>query len=570
MYKFKINNIGVNSLNGNTVIEPKKINVIVGPNNSGKSRFLKEIRNYLAGDFNDLKIIDDIDFTMPSSFDELDGSYDIKNKIIHDKNGNTIFKYYVNKPDKIYNNSFSIDNYLTRNQPLFGVSDIANSTNEIISKENKTEFLRFFGGFFFQYLGTEERLMICKTQTNYGLNGNNINYLSSFRFNDVLLKELVDYTQKLFHKDIILDVHTLGSKLCFRVGEDLSYFKDNININQEIANRLNSEKLLDDQGDGLKSFVSTFMTLKQENLDVLLLDEPEAFLHPPLSHQLGEMIGDFNSDNRTIFVATHSVEILKGILSKNNDVNVIRITRSGNQKNSIEVLNSETLETILKDPLLRVSIILEGVFCDHMVITESESDELIYQSIIEKVYPEVGLSFVHGQNKQTLAKIAKLYKAIGIKYDIICDFDIIRKSDELRNYLTLTDLEENEIDRIVTNADKLRDIVNNSVNLSDFNEVEKEFEQSKQRDEVYHKQGVRFFDDNLQKKINDTFDLLSKKHIHILRTGELETILESFNLTYKDKKTWISEAITKIYDLSKEELENDDNIIGLINAIVKS
>lgn len=55
MYKFKINNINVNSPNGNTVIEPKKINVIVGPNNSGKSRLLKEIRNYLAGDLNDLK-----------------------------------------------------------------------------------------------------------------------------------------------------------------------------------------------------------------------------------------------------------------------------------------------------------------------------------------------------------------------------------------------------------------------------------------------------------------------------------------------------------------------------------
>lgn len=55
MYKFKINNININSLNGNAVIEPNNINVIVGPNNSGKSRLLKEIINYLAGDLNDLK-----------------------------------------------------------------------------------------------------------------------------------------------------------------------------------------------------------------------------------------------------------------------------------------------------------------------------------------------------------------------------------------------------------------------------------------------------------------------------------------------------------------------------------
>lgn len=85
MYKFKINNININSLNGNAVIEPKKINVIVGPNNPGKSRLLKEIRNYLAGDLNDLKIINDIGFTMPSSFEELNESYDIKNRVIRDE-----------------------------------------------------------------------------------------------------------------------------------------------------------------------------------------------------------------------------------------------------------------------------------------------------------------------------------------------------------------------------------------------------------------------------------------------------------------------------------------------------
>lgn len=570
MYKFKINNIGVNSLNGNTVIEPKKINVIVGPNNSGKSRLLKEIRNYLVGDLNDLKIINDIGFTMPSSFEELDESYDIKNRVIRDEYGNINFKYFVNKPDRGFNGNISMDNYLSRNMPSFGGFDfnIENKTSEIISSDDKNEFLRYFGGFFFQYLGTEERLMICKTQTNYGLNSNSVNYLSSFRYDKKLLDELAEYTKQLFRKDILLDVHTLGSYIGFRVGEDLEYARENLNINQYIANRLYSEKLLDDQGDGLKGFVSTIMTLKQKGLDVLLLDEPEAFLHPPLAHQIGEMIGEFNDDDKMVFVATHSVEILKGILSKNNDVNVIRITRSGNQNNNIEVLNCETLETILKDPLLRVSRILEGVFCDHMVITESESDELIYQSIIEKVYPEIGLSFVHGQNKQTLAKIAKLYKAIGIKYDIICDFDIIRKSDELRNYLTVTDLEENKINTIVNYAEELRTIINKSVDVSGLSENEIKTKQKMQRDEVYHKEGVRFFDDNLQKKINDTLDLLSKHHIHVLRTGELETILESFNLTYKDKKTWISEAITKIYDLSKEELENDDNIIGLINAIV--
>ena len=90
--------------------------------------------------------------------------------------------------------------------------------------------------------------------------------------------------------------------------------------------------MLDDQGDGLKSFVSTFLSLNHKEQDILLLDEPEAFLHPPLARRLGEMIGDFQNEDRIIFVATHSVEVLKGILTKNQDVNVIRINRSENGK----------------------------------------------------------------------------------------------------------------------------------------------------------------------------------------------------------------------------------------------
>lgn len=44
MYNFKISKI---STNFGDVMEPKKVNVIIGPNNSGKSQFLKDIKNML-------------------------------------------------------------------------------------------------------------------------------------------------------------------------------------------------------------------------------------------------------------------------------------------------------------------------------------------------------------------------------------------------------------------------------------------------------------------------------------------------------------------------------------------
>ena len=88
------------------------------------------------------------------------------------------------------------------------------------------------------------------------------------------------------------------------------------------------------------------------------------------------------------------------------------------------------------------------------------------------------------------------------------------------------------------------------------------------RDEVYHKQGIRFFEKNIQIKIKNTFNFLSKHHLHILETGELETILEKYNVNYKDKSKWIVDAVNKIAELSGEEIKANSDIYQFIEKIV--
>lgn len=425
MYKFNINKIVVNTSEGTKDIVPKTINVFVGPNNSGKSRFLKELRDYLSGDERDIKIIKNIEYSYPENFSELDSAYNVTSKMVKDQYGNWMLKSYSNKPSQGLDMTSSLESYFTRNMNTVGGSWMEHFSG-IINRKDRTEFLNWYGSLFYQYIGTEERLTICKAQKNYGLDSSSTNYLSSFKYKDQLLNDLSCKIKQLFKKDICLDTQTLGDRLVFRVGDNFEYIKNVTNYSEDIAFRLFSESMLDDQGDGLKSFVSTFLSLNQKENDILLLDEPEAFLHPPLARQLGEMIGDFDDEERTIFVATHSVEILKGILSKNQNVNVIRITRSKDNKNDIMVLNQDILNTILQDPLLRVSRVLEGIFCEKVIITEAEADELVYQELTEKLISESGVFFAHGQNKQTLVPIAELYQKIGVGYEVVTDFDVLR------------------------------------------------------------------------------------------------------------------------------------------------
>lgn len=119
MYKFKIDKIVVNTTDGPTDIVPKKINVLVGPNNSGKSRFLKELRDYISGDDHDLKIINNIDFALPDDFSELDQSYNVMSKMFLDQFGNWFLKTYSYKPMQGLDMSSSLDYYFTRNSNSF-------------------------------------------------------------------------------------------------------------------------------------------------------------------------------------------------------------------------------------------------------------------------------------------------------------------------------------------------------------------------------------------------------------------------------------------------------------------
>lgn len=454
MYKFNINKIVVNTSEGTKDIVPKTINVFVGPNNSGKSRFLKELRDYLSGDERDIKIIKNIEYSYPENFSELDSAYNVTSKMVKDQYGNWMLKSYSNKPSQGLDMTSSLESYFTRNMNTVGGSWMEHFSG-IINRKDRTEFLNWYGSLFYQYIGTEERLTICKAQKNYGLDSSSTNYLSSFKYKDQLLNDLSCKIKQLFKKDICLDTQTLGDRLVFRVGDNFEYIKNVTNYSEDIAFRLFSESMLDDQGDGLKSFVSTFLSLNQKENDILLLDEPEAFLHPPLARQLGEMIGDFDDEERTIFVATHSVEIL-------------------------------------------------------------------------------------------------------------------RVSSEFYKFLAIMPIEEKEKQRIKSYAEKLRENIEASVNVNGMSKDEAEKVRKEVRDEIYHKKGIRFFEDALKNKIQETLNCLSKYHLHILETGELETLLEEYGVTYKEKKLWIIDAINRIAELSKDDISSESRLYKFIHRIIEN
>ena len=571
MYRFEIKKINLKSSSGIFPLSPRSVNVVVGPNNSGKSRILREIRDYLLGDESDVKIVEGLECSFPESFEELDESYGIANRMLPDSNGNYYLRAYSNKPSQPYNVTASVESSWTRFQPSYGGNWVDYFSDLVARGQGDRPFFECFGSLFFRYMGTEERLTICKAQMSYGLDSPQVNYLSSVKYRKTLLDALSDKTQELFGLDVFLDSQTLGNRLVFRCASERGAGDQGLALDETAAKNLFECPRLDDQGDGLKSFVSTFLSLNDGQADYLFLDEPEAFLHPPLARQLGEIIGESSDGAKGVFVATHSVEILKGILSKCDDVNVIRVVRGEGGMNGFRLLESDLLKTTLETPLLRVSRVLEGLFCDKVVLTEAEADELVYQEYIEKAFPHSGLYFAHGQNKQTLALIADMYRRIGVGFEVVVDFDIFRISKEFRELLVAVGVPEAEIGKFVSYTDKMREMIDFSVEMVGGVPDELEKDKKLERDRVYHEMGARHFDDDVRGKIKGSISVLRGYHLHILSTGELETFLEDYGLEYgKNKSEWVVKAVEKISHLGSEDFKIDNASYRFAKGIVSA
>ena len=110
----------------------------------------------------------------------------------------------------------------------------------------------------------------------------------------------------------------------------------------------------------------------------------EAFLHPPQALQLGEIISGLVEPSQQIFIATHSADFLRGLLSSTRDAVIIHLDRVENITEA-NVLDSATLNQIITDPLLSSSRVLEGMFYKGVVATEADADAVFYQRLFQKL-----------------------------------------------------------------------------------------------------------------------------------------------------------------------------------------
>lgn len=196
--------------------------------------------------------------------------------------------------------------------------------------------------------------------------------------------------------------------------------------------------------DGVRTYIGLHTQLIAQDQRFVMIDEPEAFLHPPLARRLGLNLSTLAAERGScVFAATHSPDFLMGCIESGVDVNIVRLGYR-NGVASAHLLPQDELKTMMVDPLLRSTGILGALFHQAAVVVEGDSDRTFYSEITERLrihepstHPAVlrDCVFLNAQGKATVSRILAALRRLGVVSCGIVDLDLLKDSGICTNLL---------------------------------------------------------------------------------------------------------------------------------------
>ncbi len=290
---------------------------------------------------------------------------------------------------------------------------------------------------FFTRLGTESRIMGMDTPGSYDRTRKHPNHPVHYMFHyDETERAVSAAFRAAFNLDLILHRQALpqfplyvGDRPTMQPGENWA--------STAYLERLERLPRLQNQGDGMRSFATVVGSAVALDRSILVIDEPEAFLHPPQARLLGRLISERRAQGAQVFVATHSADFIKGVMDSNPDaLHLGRLTRAPTA--STFWVEPAAIKSFLADPLLRTTNALDSMLHDETVITEADRDSVFYGAMLAALSSEVvrkDRMFLHTGGKHRLPALVSALRQLGVSPLVIVDIDLLRTEDVLKSLL---------------------------------------------------------------------------------------------------------------------------------------
>ena len=265
--------------------------------------------------------------------------------------------------------------------------------------------------------------------------------LQRFQDNRELFDQLSSMCERVFDRPLLLDDYP-GAVIRIRGGSvslPIPARNEPLGAFGEAVGRL---PMLSVQGDGMRSFFGLMIPMIGEERQIVLVDEPEAFLHPPQARALGRELGQAAATrDKQIIVSTHDKDFISGLLDSESDLTVVRLIRTDGYTERAQ-LSSKKLREVWDDRNLRYSNVLNGLFAQLVIICESDQDCRFYEAVLDAyvtanadnelvhTIPVSDILFLPSNGKGGFVNLIPTLDELAVPTVVVADIDLLRSRNQ--------------------------------------------------------------------------------------------------------------------------------------------
>ncbi|GAA3843082.1 ATP-dependent nuclease [Amycolatopsis tucumanensis] len=409
---------------GKTISLTDGITAIVGPNNAGKSLLLRELQTLMNSQhgvpaYLVQKVVESYDVEFKGSFDEVAIPW--------------IEKRARRRPPGQYNNgAFVEDNFSLLNGGAVTESSLRTAWEQ--------RQLGPLAQVYQLYFGADGRTGMVGNTGAYSLAREEpSNPVQRLYADEALERTVSKVIERAFQTPLYIN-RAGGSEISVHLGTMIN--KPTIPPTSEFLDELKNLPLLQDQGDGIRAFVSIMLTIITGQYGFVMIDEPEVFLHPPQAYLLGKMLAERHDEGTQVLLATHSEEVIQGLTSSkaaSRNVSIVRLTREGSVNHAAQV-SPERVADLANDPVVKHFAILRGLFYEGVVVCESDGDCTYYRAALEAarqdgVSPQERLLFCHCNGKARMYRMVESVRDTKVPVACIVDIDFLQNDNDFTRLL---------------------------------------------------------------------------------------------------------------------------------------
>lgn len=409
--RFRIESI--TSADGQEAILPQAgVTCIVGGNNAGKSRLLRDLVTEISG------------------------------------SSHTYEEVVTLSAVALHRDSFSRDEFRNWIETRFGP---ANERGEFsswgsysyslrdITPMVDTETLRGWADYVLRYVAASESVNFASGE-HMPMGGDWGPYSLMYKDGSIVEK-LSELSQAFFGDGLTYDRVNLNPRLRFGLVDSAIEIPRIDNPTKEYSDAVLSLPPLGSQGDGIKAFTGIALRLLTDSAQIFLFDEPETFLHPAQARALGGWIARIARErDLQVILSTHDKDLVLGIIeeSKQTPASFLRISRpAGITK--FAMLDATEVEKAWSDSLLRYSNVLEGLFHRTVVVCEGDADCRFFSAALDAHATKLGrrydaseVMFIPTGGKDALKKPVAALRRLDVDVRVVADFDLLDERKTVR------------------------------------------------------------------------------------------------------------------------------------------